>query len=215
MVATLVDAEVTRKKFREELALWKEHGDLAKRGWLVLNENLTELSIELALLARLATSAAVGFLPVVVCAIRLSYDNYDLWPPSLTFIDIFTRQPSHPHVRAFLSTPEGPRDVLIDGHPFTRQPFLCLPGIREYHTHPQHTGDDWLLHRSSKEGSLSTIGERVWRMMARNVIGLGVSVQALPVFPLRAQVAIQVAQGELEGMLGGAGMIAPPAVAAK
>ncbi len=50
-------------------------------------------------------------------------------------------------------------------------------------------------------------------MMARNVVGLGVSVQALPVFPLRAQVAIQVAQGELEGGLGVAAAVAPPAAA--
>lgn len=214
MAVTLVDAEVTRQKFREELALWKAHGELAKRGWFVLSENFSETSLELALLARVATSVPVGYLPVVVCAIRLSYENYDLWPPSLTFIDVFTRQPGHPHVRAFLSTPEGPRDVLIEGHPLTRQPFLCLPGIREYHTHPQHTGDDWLLHRASREGSISTIAERIWRMMARNVVGLGVSVQALPVFPLQAQVAIQVAQGELEGVLGVAGAVAPP-VAAK
>lgn len=208
MAVTLVDAEVTRQKFREELGLWQAHGDLAKRGWLVLNENQEEPSVELALLARIATSLAVGFLPVVVCAIRLRYDNYDLWPPSLTFIDLFTRQPSRPHVRAFVPTPEGPRDVLIEGHPATSQPFLCLPGIREYHTHPQHTGDDWLLHRASKEGSISIIAERVWRMMARNVVGLGVSVQALPVFPLQAQIAIQLAQGEM--MPGGAGLAVPP-----
>jgi hypothetical protein len=215
MVITLVDPEVTRRKFCEEVALWKEHGDVGKRGWLLLTENLTEPSVELALMARVATSVAVGFLPVVVCAIRLQYDNYDLWPPSMTFIDVFTREPSHPHVRAFLSTTEGPRDVLIEGHPSTGRAFLCLPGIREYHSHPQHTGDDWLLHRSSREGSISTITERVWRMMARNVIGLGVSVQALPVFPLRAQVGIQVAQGELEGALSVVGLSPPPAVAGK
>lgn len=215
MAVTLVDAEVTRQKFQEELALWKAHGDVANRGWLVLSEDANEPSVELALLARVATSVAVGFLPVLVCALRLRYDNYDLWPPSLTFIDVFSRQLSHPHVRAFLSTPEGPRDVLIDGHPMTNQPFLCLPGIREYHSHPQHTGDDWLLHRPSKEGSISTITERVWRMMARNVVGLGLSVQALPVFPLRAQVVIQVAQGELERMPGIAAVAAMPPVVTK
>lgn len=214
MSATLVDAEVTRQKFREEFALWKAHGDLARRGWLVLSENLAEPSLELALLARVATTS-MGFLPVAVCAMRLRYDNYDLWPPSLTFVDVFTREPSRPQVRAFLSTPEGPRDVLIDGHPLTQQPFLCLPGIREYHSHPQHTGDDWLLHRPSKEGNISTIAERVWRMMARNVVGLGFSVLALPVFPLRAQVTIQVAQGEMERMPGMAGPIAASPVPAK
>ncbi len=201
MSLTLVDPEVTARKFAEELALWKAHGDLTKRGWIILREDFVQPSLELALLARLATSVGVSHLPVVVCAIRLTYENYDLWPPSLTFIDVFAREASYPHVRAFLSTPEGPRDVLIDGHPSSNQPFLCLPGIREYHVHPQHTGDDWMIHRASKEGSISTIADRIWRMMARNVVGFGVSVQALPLFPLRAQVAIQVAQGEIEGGL--------------
>ena len=122
--------------------------------------------MELALLVGLATSAA-GLLPIVVCAIRLTYENYDLWPPSLTFIDIFSREPSPPHIRALLATPQGMTDVLIDGHPSIDRTFLCLPGIREYHSHPQHTGDDWLLHRPMQEGSISTISERLWRMMAK------------------------------------------------
>jgi hypothetical protein len=155
-------------------------------------------SVELAFFARIATTVQTSFLPVAICAIRLTYENYDLWPPSLTFIDLFTGKPNPPHVRAFLSTPEGPRDVLIDSHPQTKQPFLCLPGIREYHLHPQHTGDDWLLHRSSKAGSVSAICDRIWRCMARNVVGLNIAVQMLPVLPLKAQISIRVVQGEVD-----------------
>jgi hypothetical protein len=136
----------------------------------------------------------------VVCAIRLVYENYDLWPPSLSFIDVFTRDFKSPQVRAFLATVEGPRDVLVDGHPNTNRPFLCLPGIREYHTHPQHTGDEWHLHRPTKEGSISVVCERLWLTMAKNVIGLRVALQTLPTVAQQAQFAIQVMQGDIENM---------------
>ena len=36
-------------------------------------------------------------------------------------------------------------------------PFLCMRGVREYHRHPAHTGDAWLLHRGRGEGALSAI----------------------------------------------------------
>ena len=197
MTTTLVDPKVSRRKFRTELELWKAHSEHQSRGWLLLTEDETTPSVELAFLSRVAMSVGSGPLPIVVCAVRLNYDNYDLWPPSLTFIDVFTRTPSRPPVRAFVSTPEGPRDVLIDGHPSTKQPFLCLPGIREYHWHPQHSGDDWFLHRPMHEGSLSNICERIWRLMVRNVIGLNLSVQTLPAWPLKAQIAFQITQGEV------------------
>ena len=56
---------------------------------------------------------------------------------------------------------------------------MC-PGYVEYHDHPQHSGDSWLLHRRSGEGSLATICDRIWRTMARNVVGMQVGLLALP-----------------------------------
>ena len=40
-------------------------------------------------------------------------------------------------------------------------PFLCTRGVREYHRHPAHTGDSWLLHRGRGEGTLSAIVEAI------------------------------------------------------
>jgi hypothetical protein len=34
-------------------------------------------------------------------------------------------------------------------------PFMCMRGVRQYHRHPAHTGDAWLLHRGRGEGTLS------------------------------------------------------------
>jgi hypothetical protein len=198
MTNRLVDPEVTKRKFTRELALWKKHGDRARRGWIVLDEDENTPSVDLALACSVSTGGPINKLNAVVCAIRLTYENYDLWPPSLAFIDLFSREPSPPLVRAFLNTAEGPRDVLVDGHPDTKMPFLCLPGIREYHSHPQHTGDNWHLHRPTKEGSISVICERVWLTMSKNVLGLMITLQTLPTAAQQAQFAIRVTQGNLD-----------------
>lgn len=201
-MTTLVDPEVTRHKVDRELQRWRDHAPYRERGWLLLDYQPETPAIELAFLARIGLTTSSSFLPVVVCSIRLTYENYDLWAPSLTFIDAYSRQPAPPHVRAILPTPDGLNDVLIDSHPITSRPFLCIPGIREYHQHPQHSGDDWLLHRPLGEGNVWTICDRVWRFMVRNVIGLNVGLQALPTQPLQAQVHIRLAQGDIDKIPG-------------
>src|SRR5690606_10277866 len=43
---------------------------------------------------------------------------------------------------------------LLQAHQ-DRVPFFCIPGVREYHEHPFHNGDSWLLYRKrGGEGSL-------------------------------------------------------------
>lgn len=203
MLAALVDREISQQKLRREFERWKATSLHQERGWILLQYDEERLLVELAFLAKVSINAGAGPLPVVVCAVRLTYENYDLWAPSLTFIDIFSRQATKPHVRAFQGTPAGPRDVLIDAHPETEQPFLCVPGIREYHTHPQHTGDSWLLYRERGDGSISTICERLWRFMARNVIGLKLQLQGLPTWPLQAQLNISLTQGDIDVLVQG------------
>lgn len=91
--------------------------------------------------------------------------DYDLHAPSLEFRD--------PWTDAFLTYGtmfraleyEKQRQthiVLLDEHPTTHKPFLCLRGIREYHEHPQHSGDDWLLYRTQM--SLFSITMSLWRV---------------------------------------------------
>ncbi len=196
--ALLVEKEVSRLKLRTDVDLWRANSAHQERGWLLLRHDENSLVVELAFLSQITLSTGSAPISVVACAVRLSYENYDLWPPSLTFIDIVTREPVKPHVRAFHWVENGPRDVLIDAHPATEMPFLCIPGIREYHIHPQHTGDSWLLHRQQGEGRLSTVCERIWRLMSRNVVGLNVQIQALPVWPLKAQLKISLAQGDVQ-----------------
>lgn len=193
----LVDPAISRKKLSRDVENWLANAAHRERGWILLRYDLDTLTVELAFLGKVSISTGVTPLPIVASAIRLCYDNYDLWPPSLTFIDPFSGNATLPHVRAYMALPEGPRDVLIDAHPLTGRPFLCFAGIREYHSHPQHTGDSWLLHRAAGEGSLNTICDRVWRYMARNVMGLHLQVQGLPTVPLQARLVMVLAQGDV------------------
>lgn len=193
----LVPTEVSRAKFAAELEDWQANAAIyTRRGWLLLDRG--PLHAEVAFLAAVPL-VGVFTIPVITACVRLDYTNYDLWPPSLTFIDPRTREPASPVVRAPATTPAGARDALVDGHPDTGRPFLCLPGILEYHNHPQHTGDDWLLHRAVGAGRLAVICEHIWQRMVRNVLGLQVTVQALPP-AIGTQVGMILMQGDLSVM---------------
>jgi hypothetical protein len=191
----LVPARVTQAKFNEQLDRWHDNeATFARRGWLLLSAG--DLNVEVGFLQMVAMGA--GTIPVMTACVRLDYWNFDLWPPSLTFLDPLTRQPGPPPVRApDRVSPTEVRDALIDQHPATLQPFLCLPGIREYHTHPQHSGDDWLLHRHMREGDLAVVCDRIWRRMARNVLGMSIAVQSLA--PAGSQIPTQLEVALLQG----------------
>lgn len=96
---------------------------------------------------------------------RFGLDNFDLFPPSLRFLDPATKAPLQAQqlVIGHLMAEDGRtlQRVLLDGHPVHQRPFLCLRGIREYHDHPQHSGDDWLLYRKSM--GLFHAVDLVWR----------------------------------------------------
>jgi len=96
---------------------------------------------------------------------RFDLTDYDLRAPSLEFRDPWTDQLlSYPTMlRAMeFETQRKAHLVLLDDHPVTHKPFLCLRGVREYHEHPQHSGDDWMLYRQTL--SLFSIVMSLWRV---------------------------------------------------
>lgn len=189
----LVDPRVSAAKLARELSDWDDNGPTyRRRGWILLERGTHH--VDVGFLARVALGGPAVVTAMTAC-VRIDYTNYDLWAPSVTFIEPFASEPAMPAVRALAMEADGPRDALVEGHPGTGRPFLCLPGIREYHEHPQHTGDDWLLHRTSGDGRLAVICERIWHRMVRNVVGLRVTMQALPQ-PLGTQLEIGVAQAD-------------------
>jgi hypothetical protein len=188
----LVAPGVTARKFARELELWDANAETyRRRGWLMVGRG--ELWVDVAFTTKVTFLNQVA--DVVCATVRFEFSNYDLWPPSLTFINLTSTEPWMPPMRAFMETSEGPRDLIVNMHPDTELPFLCVPGTREYHSHPQHSGDDWLLHRGSGEGRLAPLCDLLWRTMAANVVGLQVIIQTQANAP--PQIVAQLVQGEV------------------
>lgn len=168
---TLVERQISFVKVQQQVASFQANeATYRERGYWIAG--VDGLDVFVAYAAR----AMPIPVPIVVACVRFRFVNFDLWAPSLTFVDFMTRQPlaAAPAgvqipglpVRAFDS---GQNDSLINQHPTTGLPFLCQPGVHEYHSHPQHSGDSWLLRRGTV--SLSSLAEVVWAMMVRNIVG--------------------------------------------
>lgn len=169
-----VDEAVSRRKFEREVARYRDSEEVyRRRGWFLLEADFPTV---LVLFAALKVNPRA-----LVCAARLDFTNYDLVPPSVTFVDPATgaalpmKSLGFRMLRATGLADASPETVtalaqqqrltfqeLLQAHEPDDIPFLCLPGIREYHDHPAHTGDSWLLHRRSGEGSLHFILEQIW-----------------------------------------------------
>ncbi len=167
----LVDPTVSRAKFERELVEYRKlETEHQRRGWWILKAEFPEVFTVFAA-PQLRPS------PVVFGAL-LDFTNYDLWPPSVQVVDPFTREPYSGHnlpvpflrrvPQAAVMSEEQPNDgripvqQLMQFHQPDQVPFLCLPGVREYHQHPAHTGDLWLLHRNRGEGTLFFILDKLY-----------------------------------------------------
>lgn len=169
----LVDPLISRGKFDRELEQYaKIAGDQRRLGWWMLEATFPEVLVAFA--SPQLEPAAVLF------GVLLDFTNYDLWPPSVTIVNPFTRVPLlageiPPPLRMGRRVPQmvqipglGPMQGEAEQHllvAFSGEevPFLCLPGIREYHAHPAHTGDDWMMHRARGEGTLFFILQNIYR----------------------------------------------------
>jgi Predicted metal binding domain len=193
----LVDPEISRAKLGREIAAWRSNeAEYRSRGWLLLAHD--DLTVELGLLGRIPLGNAQ--VPILLPAIRLDYDNYDLWPPSLTFIDVFSREAADPLLpQALIVGDAGPRNILLRNG--EGKVFLCVPGTREFHDHPQHSGEPWPLFRSRRMGSLAVVAERVWQSMTQTIQGVGLQ----PVLAQQIQIQLpaqQIPPEILQQMLG-------------
>lgn len=173
----LVHPGVSARKVERELALWDANAEAySRRGWIMLRREPPLLDI--AFLALLPIAGNV--VPAVAACVQIDFTNFDLWAPSVEFIDPIGREFAPPVVQALVEVEGGAQNLIVGGHPDTGRPFLCIPGVRQYHCHPQHTGDPWLLHRPPRGGTLSLICERIWQTMARTLLGVQVQLVTLP-----------------------------------
>ncbi|TWI77950.1 putative metal binding uncharacterized protein [Lacibacter cauensis] len=163
--AQVVDPSVSLAKFEKELSLFqsaeKHH---RQRGVSLVWAEFPSMVL---------TFSAYRLRPLsIVFAVKLDFTNYDLDPISVKFIDPISeaelrKQELYTHMHRKIPIPGANTDVTV-APTFTRQeliqshepdhiPFLCLPGVREYHAHSVHSNDPWLNRRGKGEGTLGFI----------------------------------------------------------
>lgn len=168
------DPDVVRRKVEREIASYFERQDHYRaRGIWVLQYDFPQLLV-------VFVAPSMKPHPIAAFGVLVDMSNYDVEPPSLLFVNPFTRAPltfkEMPtrlmRVRVENVAQQPPQgvqlppgvqqgslqqvqhqDALLQGSDEER-PFMCLQGVREYHDNPAHTGDPWWLYRSKGAGSL-------------------------------------------------------------
>lgn len=162
-----IDTAISLRKFLREIDIYKKGAAFQmQRGIFLLQAEFPN--------AILSFSAPKLLPPPIVFAVRINFNNYDFEPPSVVFIDPFTHQilplAPVPMQRKVGGTPEQPQLHQLVQKDDTGLPFICIPGIREYHNHPAHTGDQWLRYRG--ESGIGTLGFIVDQLYAYGIAGL-------------------------------------------
>lgn len=135
---------VSRALFEEEVA--KLRPELfSARGWILFSKEYPSLDV--------GFSASNG----AQLRLRLLCQDWNDRPPSVEFLDwqgqplaVIQRDPSG----VFNNSP----------HPQTRKPFICMKGVREYHTHPSHINDLWETIKGSDKFTLGGILTQIWHV---------------------------------------------------
>jgi hypothetical protein len=155
-----IDPEISLLKFNREVQqLLSLKDDLRKRGWIIEKHEFPLVRI---------TFIGRHILPrIAVCTVDIDFSNYDIIAPSVRFLDPFSFEPAIylPHAEQLPangrqspikgSYMEGGKSLdIILNHADNGLPFLCMPGVREYHEHPQHTNDPWQNHRKGFSGHI-------------------------------------------------------------
>lgn len=140
--------QVSRELFDEQVKRVTGNPDLLlDRGWLVLNAVCPLLVVAVH-------HRHTGKLRML----RFSFDDWNDLPPALSLIDGETGQDlpgslwptdslSHWHQTGWISA----------GGISTTKPFMCMAGIREYHTHNSHVSDLWESYKSQPGFDLAGI----------------------------------------------------------
>ncbi len=116
---------------------------LALRGWEVVSHTFPLLEI---------VFRAEGKRPTMI---RTDFEGWPEVPPSVR-IATPERKTLVPPLQG------GPGIFNPSQHPATSEPFICMAGVREYHTHPSHVSDHWDRYRTMSGYDLGGIVTRIW-----------------------------------------------------
>ena len=158
-----VDPAVSRAKFDRQLTEYQSlEADYRARGWFLVKAHWPVVIVVLA--------SKKTIPPSIVTAVQFDYTNYDAEPPSIRLVDPFSgRCLPFNELPTRLPRMVSEQEVAIPGGAMMQLnqaqdlmqansqediPFLCIPGVKEYHDHPGHSGDPWEMHRTAGEGRL-------------------------------------------------------------
>lgn len=118
---------------------------LAARGWVVHSKLFPELDI--------------SFRDPSRQELRLKFrcDDWNDSPPSVALLT-----PDAAYLSAVPTMRSGNNIFNGGPHDHTRRPFICMIGVREYHTHPSHVGDLWSNYKALDSYTLGNIIEQIW-----------------------------------------------------
>ena len=179
----VIEPSVSQQKFVAEIREFRQiERDWRKKGVLCLDTSFPFAEF---------LFTALNMKPnTILFAVSIDFTNYDLQPPSIVFIDPFTGHPvlfNEMQVKFFqvnaVPVAEAAPGMIIQTTPqlilmmgTDRAPFLCIPGVREYHEHPAHSNDPWLRHRGKGEGKLCFLLDQLYNHSVPYVTGLNLNL---------------------------------------
>lgn len=183
----ITDPEVTRVKFENEIQKFRAVEDKYRvKGILCTKVNYPNVYFVFGI---------PKLIPYpIVFSVKVNFTNYDVEPPSVKFINPFTEEllkreqiPIHfiqinnSNLLQPLELVQGAGDIM---------PFFCIPGIREYHDHPAHSGDSWFLYRNKGEGSLLFILDQLYSTSIPMAKGYMLMVNNLQIVRINQEIVL-------------------------
>lgn len=168
----VVDPQVSQEKYTSEVALFRQnYSEYRTRGILLLEESFPAIRLAFC-------SVKIRPYPILF-AVCIDFTNYDLEPLSISFIDALTYAPiliqqmPHQFPRKISQVQQNMNLQPLVIAQADNIPFFCIPGVREYHRHPAHTGDNWFLHRGiAGEGTLGFLIEKLHQYGVAGINGI-------------------------------------------
>ena len=167
----ITDPKVSRLKFEKEIQDFRAlEGEWRKKGIYCLKAEFPV--VELFFTANRLEPPKSSFV------VRIDFTNYNTMPPSIVFIDkkdgtaIKQRNLGISFIKVNQTWTGNQckldfQSILV-GNP-DDIPFICIPGVREYHLHPAHSGNSWFLHKIRGEGTLGFLIDQLYSHSIENM----------------------------------------------
>lgn len=189
-----VDPHVTRPKFGrevrrlieqesvlQEMGIWPQRAHFPYIDLVFLRKTAPILDLTVQHQGQGVRLAAplVG-LVMFPFGVRLGLDDFDMLPPKVSFHDPWAwGELPAALIPPGQSTPQGGEGtgLIVHGHPKGGHSFLCLPGTRDYHSHPQHSEEEWFRMRGTF--TVFELVQQIWRFFVLNprpIASMGVAL---------------------------------------